>query len=133
MDVMLIHAETGEIRPADIGWSWELLFLCDVFFVPLIRRKLFGWVALRLSCYFALVVYITAAWNGQMDLSGALAHRLFLGLLILGGLPFLSGSAIYLSFKGNELSARKLLKSGWTFADPESRVAEYAKIKWRVD
>ena len=77
MDVMLVHAETGEIRPADIGWSWELLFLCDVFFVPLIRRKLFGWVALRLSCYFALVMYGAAALTGQMNLSGALSHSLF--------------------------------------------------------
>ena len=132
MDVMLVHAETGEIRPADIGWSWELWFCMDWFFIPLIRRELNGWAVIRLCGYLGIFIFLMAAVSGSMESERSLQLMIFYWFMVLAIGIFLGVSGIFLCLRGNELSAKKLLKSGWTFADPESWVAEYAKTKWRL-
>ncbi len=34
--------------------------------------------------------------------------------------------------KGNELAARKLIRKGWKFAQPDAVDAQYAKRRWGV-
>ena len=122
MEVLLINRNTGELRAQEVGWSWIIL-LFDIFFaIPLFVRRLYFWAALRLGLYLIIMIE-----SGNRDDVGA-----FFG--IFGG-PFLLFLLydIFFSFWGNRMAGRKLLRSGWEFADPGSLRTRYAVQKWQVD
>ena len=55
----------------------------------------------------------------DIGVSGYISLIFFLLLVFIGGI-------------GNEMTAKKYLKLGWTFVEPDSEITKTAKTRWRI-
>ncbi len=116
MQVMLEEPNSGQKKFVKVGFSWTLFLLSIFYGIPLFIRGLIG------HGLFVLAIGVFAAFasNGPEDS----------GLVEICGL-LLIGSAIFYGIKGNELTAKRLIKKGWKFAKEDS-ATEYARAKWSM-
>ena len=111
--------QTGEVRQVKVGFSWALFFFSGVFGIPLFRRKLIAWGWVMLAYNIAAVLLLIGSRKTD---SGA---SLIMNVVIWFALA-------YLGFKGNEITAKNYLASGWRFVEPGSDLTRYAKMKWHI-
>lgn len=113
MKVPLKNTTTGDIVQVKVGWSWTLFFFSSIFGIPLFLRKLHLWgcVFLGLCGFNMLIFYID-------PISFMLSQFVIIGMVI------------WFAIRGNEMTAKNLLKRGYEFVDPEGDVARFAKARW---
>lgn len=117
MRVTLSNDRTGELKEIKVGWSWTLLIFTQFLGIPLYLRKLNNWGSLVAGlCIF----YTILGWT-----DGYWALWILSGLIILG-------LSVFFAIRGNEMTAKALLESGWIFAYPEDRSTTFAKSKWSL-
>ena len=121
MKVQLINPRTGELKAIKVGFSWTLFLFAGFFGIPLMLRKLYGWAALFLA--------ISLLSPFAMDLANAETdHEVFIAFTLTFG--FQLAALLIIAIKGNELTAKRLIDKGWTFANPDSLETQLAKRKW---
>ncbi|MDE1571182.1 hypothetical protein [Aquabacter sediminis] len=121
MKLQLINPRTGELKAIKVGFSWTLFLFAGFFGIPLMLRKLYGWAALFLA--------ISLLSPFAMDLASAETDReVFIAVTLSFG--FQLAALLIIAIKGNELTAKRLIDKGWTFANPDSLETQLAKRKW---
>lgn len=119
MKVGMKNPKTGEIKQVKVGWSWTLFFFSGMFGIPLFLRGLYIWGAVFLAV--GSINVIMPAPTEELQAVGMLFNALiYLGL------------QVYMSIKGNELTAKNYLEKNWTFVDPESEDTTVAKERWGI-
>jgi len=113
MKVKMKNPITGELKEVKIGWSWTIFFLSGFFGIIFFLRKLNIWGGIFLALSVAML-FTTA----QPEIT--LYLTLIFWVLI-----------IWLSVKGNEMTAKNYLELGWEFSDTDDSV-EFAKGKWGI-
>ena len=105
------HKQSGEMESLYVGFNFSLFFLSFALFgLLLYLRGLTKWGIIS-----------TLSWIG-----------IFIpGLNILIG-GFIIGASIYLGIKGNELTAKHLLKKGYEFMNPDSELVKRTKMLWNI-
>ena len=119
MKVGMRNPKTGEIKEVKVGWSWTIFFFSGILGIPLFLRGLHMWGAVFLAIGTINVVVPTPTDEAQ-----ALA-------VVINALIFL-GLQVFMSIKGNELTAKNYLEKDWTFVDPESENTKQAKQRWGI-
>ena len=124
--VMLINRVNGERKQLKTGFSLEMFFGSSFLGFPLFGviffvRQLYGLGGI----YFAgsMVFYLTWIVGASTDSDGA---GVFRGLMWLTALL----ASVLFGVKGNEMTAKSLLRKGWTILDDGSGSARAAKLKW---
>jgi hypothetical protein len=119
MKVTMKNPKTGESKEVKVGWSWILFLFSGFFGLPLFLRKLNVWGSIFLVLWVVnlLVPYVVTDDSSFLSI--------FLGLIFLG-------LAIFLGIKGNEMTAKNYLESGWVFAEPDSQQTKMAKERWGI-
>lgn len=126
MHVMMTNEKEGETRSVEVGFSWTILFLSPLLGAPLYTRHLSAWG----GAILAIEVMAGRLYRAQHHMpyhNAASGYRFLLALTFIAVI----GISAFLSIKGNELSAKNLLKEGWEFDDDE-RVVRYAKTAWSM-
>lgn len=115
MDIIFKNSQTGEVKPVKFGWSWTL-FLFSIFFgIPLFMRKLYLWG----SIWFIIsTIAIIDEFNNPNDASPITLLQI--------------GLSIFFAIKGNEITAKKLLRSGWYITNTDNDFVKMAMGKWGV-
>ena len=113
--VQLRNDRSGEIKRIKVGWSWVLFFFCTLLGIPLFLRRLYG-----LGIMFLAIWILSAAGSMLLGPAGSVITLLLIPLNVWMGL------------KGNEITGKKLLETGWSFSDPGGENAKYAKTKWKL-
>lgn len=113
--VQLRNDRSGEIKRVKVGWSWVLFFFCTFLGIPLFLRRLHG-----LGIMFLVIWIISVVLSMMLGPAGSAVTLLLIPLNIWMGL------------KGNEITGKKLLETGWSFTDPDGENAKYAKTRWRL-
>ena len=121
MKVQLINPRTGELKAIKVGFSWTLLLFAGFFGIPLMLRKLYGWAALFLAISL-LSPFAMELANAETDQEVFIAFTLSFG--------FQLAALLIIAIKGNELTAKRLIDKGWTFANPDRLETQLAKRKW---
>lgn len=120
MKVEFKNPKTNEIKEVKVGWSWILFLFSSIFGLPLFLRKLYVWGGLFL-----------VFWVVNLLGSLGLPEEQGLGLNIIMSLISLCLS-IFLGVKGNEMTAKNYLETGWEIAEPDSANVRIAKAKWGI-
>jgi hypothetical protein len=115
MKVALKNPKTGEFKEVKVGWSWILFLFSGFFGLPLFLRKLNVWGAIFLALWIV---------NLAITLVTPYADA---GLLIVA-ISF--GLQIFMGIKGNEMTAKNYLESGWVFTEPDNEQVKIAKARW---
>lgn len=122
MDVILEKRSKpgrGELKEVKVGFSWTLLFLSPIFGIPLFMRGLSQW---------GQAMFVLAAIQlPELFIDTEKWHN-----IALIGTVLAIGCAIYLGFKGNEITAKHLLDNGWDFAEDDNHATQLAKMRWSV-
>lgn len=121
MKVQLINPRTGELKAIKVGFSWTLFLFAGFFGIPLMLRKLYGWAALFLAISL-LSPFAMELANAETDREVFIAFTLSFGFQLT--------ALLIIAIKGNELTAKRLIDNGWTFANPDSLETQLAKRKW---
>ena len=120
MKVAMLNPRTGELKRIKVGWSWILFFFSGFAGIPLLLRRLYLWAAVVVFGNIGLAMIVD-----NMDPNDkAYPTAIFVTL------AFQTALAAFIAMKGNELTGKNLLEKGWTFADPDSFEAQYARRKW---
>ena len=118
IDVEFVNPRTGYQKKVKVGWSWVLLFLSGVLGIPLYMRRLYAW-GVVFSIIWVLGIVLTSLSNA----AGIGAVFIFVTILQ-------AALQIYLAAKGNEITGKNLLNTGWEFKYPDSDGARFARLKW---
>lgn len=121
MRVALRHRGTGDMKFIETGWSWPIFWFAGFFGLPLFFRGLALWGTV-----------MVAVWSMQVaaDLVATSADR---ANTIHWALALIStGLCVFLGYRGNALSARRLIACGYEFAKPDSAEARYAMESWNL-
>ncbi|MEP9380571.1 hypothetical protein ABLE91_28025 [Aquabacter sp. CN5-332] len=118
MKVPLTNPRTGEVKFIKIGWSWTLFFFSVFLGLPLFLRRLYMWGAVFVVLNIILLIV-------QQDVR-------FMPIALMCWLAQF-GFTIFISIKGNALTARNLLQKGWRFANPDAVETKYAKNRWSAE
>ena len=123
--VTLKNGNTGEIKNIKIGWNWRFFFFSGLWGIPEFRAKLYiwGWLLLGFQLFVTLIVACVAAAGADQDAINGLSVPI--GLIQLG-------FNIYLATCGNEMSVKRHLERGWSFAEPGSKPALFLQLKWAM-
>ena len=119
MKVGMQNPKTGEIKQVKVGWSWTLFFFSGMFGIPLFLRGLHTWGAVFLAVGSINLIMRTPTEEVQV-ISMLFNAAIYLGL------------QLYMSIKGNELTAKNYLEKNWTFVDAESEDTALAKQRWGI-
>lgn len=120
INVALQNPATGEIKLVKVGWSWVLFLFSGFFGIPLFRRKLPTWALVFVAINLVTIACQVPSNNPAAQLLTILAQLLGLAL------------AIFMGVKGNEITAKNYLAQGFRFADPNSDMTRYAKMRWHI-
>ncbi|AVJ29090.1 hypothetical protein CLM73_19290 [Achromobacter spanius] len=113
------NPKTGEIKQVKVGWSWTIFLFSGMFGIPLFLRGLHVWGAVFLAV--GAINLIMPEPTEEVQAIAVLIHAaIYLGL------------QLYMSIKGNELTAKNYLEKNWTFVDPESEDTALAKQRWGI-
>jgi hypothetical protein len=117
MQVPLRNNFTGQVKLIKIGWSWTLFFFGPFFGIPLFIRRLpeLGIVA----GFFSSAKFAT----DLMPTNGGFKLVLDALLLVV---------TFWLAINGNRLTGMRYLERGWSFAEPDSQLAQLARLDWRL-
>lgn len=122
IEVPFKNPKTNEIKNVKVGWSWTLFFFSAWLGVPLFMRKLNFWGGIFLALWLVnSFLQISMRRTNDADV---IAFFLFLVIL---------GLIIWISIKGNEMTAKKYLELGWKFAEPNSEATRFGKLKWGLN
>ncbi|MDR2056010.1 MAG: hypothetical protein LBQ10_09125 [Desulfovibrio sp.] len=121
MKVTMKNPKTGESKEVKVGWSWILFLFSGFFGLPLFLRKLNVWGAI----FLVLCIVFLVAPNVIPNDDDSFALSLVLQLSSCG-------LSIFLGIKGNEMTAKNYLESGWMFAEPDSQQTKMAKSRWGI-
>ena len=119
IEVPFKNAKTNEIRKVKVGWSWTLFLFSSWLGVPLFMRKLNRWGLIFLGLW-VLSTFLQFSMGRGSGLEG-LAAIVFLIAI---------GLSIWIAIKGNEMTAKNYLQTGWKFAEPDSEATRFGKLKW---
>jgi hypothetical protein len=114
------HPRTGELKQVKVGFSWVLFFWSGLFGLPLFLRRLHIWGGIFLALWIVNLI-------GPMIVRGP--DGIFLQGIIFFIMLLLQ---IWLGIKGNEMTAKNYLESGWEFVDPTDAMTLMAKGKWGI-
>lgn len=111
------NPKTGEIKTVKVGFSWTLLLFSGFFGIPLFLRKLNTWGGISLGLCFINI--LLSASNSHAAAAASIGPNLVsLGL------------SIWMGIKGNELTAKNYIESGWELRNRESDSTRYALGRW---
>lgn len=120
MKVAMKNPKTGEIKEVKVGWSWTLFLFSGFFGLPLFLRRLHVWGAIFLALWVVNLVAPAIVPGDE-------------GTVIAVILSFVSlGLGIFIAIKGNEMTAKNYLESGWVFVEPDSELTKMAKMRWGI-
>ena len=119
--VNLQHERTGELKSVKVGWSWTLFLFSQAWGIPLFFRRMFDWAAV---CFILSAVNFWLLMIADTDP----AARDISGILGVGSI----GISVFLALRGNELTAKRMLREGWTFSNPDDVVTHHAKRVWSL-
>ncbi len=116
------------------GFSLSLLFLSTFFGLPLLSRRLWGWAAAMFALSTVQIWRMVSRFS--MMLSAADLAQIETAMQT----DFLDDAAewsllicsVVLAFKGNEWTAKNLLKKGWRFTDPDDALVQKAAARWKL-
>jgi hypothetical protein len=117
----LKHERTGELQSIKVGWSWTLFLFSQFWAIPLFYRQLFDWAMIQLVLT-ALTLTYGVFGEAESDL------MVFAFVLALGTI----GVSIFVGQRGNELTAKRMLRDGWVFAEPDAQLTQHAKRAWSL-
>lgn len=116
MQVMLEEPKTEQKKFVKVGFSWTLFLLTIFYGIPLFLRGLIGHgIAVLLVAMIGAIAQSNGDGGGLVELCGLI----------------LIGFAVFYGIKGNELTAKRLIKKGWKFSKEDS-ATEYARAKWSM-
>lgn len=126
MHVRLQNDRTGEVKEIKVGFSFTLFFFSTVLGIPLFMRKLNQWgTAMLVLCLaYWLFNYAPMPDDGSAGVTNSDIFFLLLNIAMFGLTTFLG-------IKGNELTAKHLLETGWSFTE-DDQVTDFAKMKWSL-
>ncbi len=116
INVPFKNPKTGEVKFVKVGWSWTLFFFAGILGIPLFLRKLNAWGGIFLALW-AINFLLPNIVRGPDGL--VVYTALFLAFF---------GLTIWVSIKGNELTAKNYLDIGWVFAEPDSEATRFGKM-----
>jgi hypothetical protein len=111
LKVTLVNASGEKYKEIEVGFCWTIFF--------------FSWITLFLRGFWfwgILLLGITALVMLVPDQRVKVYLMPLLYILPLG-----------LAIVGNKWTARKYLKRGWTYLEPDSVEARFARKKWHLD
>lgn len=117
--VEMQHKDSGEVKSVKVGWSWTLFLFSGFFGLPLFLRKLYIWGAVFLVLW---VVNFIAPYLAPTPEEAAIVTFFMFAIFL--------GLQIWLGIKGNEMTAKNYLESGYVWRNPESDATKFAKGKW---
>lgn len=120
INVPFKNPKTGEVKFVKVGWSWTLFFFAGILGIPLFLRKLNAWGGIFLALW-AINFLLPNIVRGPDGL--VVYTALFLAFF---------GLTIWVSIKGNELTAKNYLDIGWVFAEPDSEATRFGKMNWGI-
>jgi len=143
MKVALRNVKSGNVKSVGIGWNWTMFLFSGLFGIPLFTRRLYLWGGLCLALSGLFLMSFLAIFGLQTILDNDIANDFGgtevilqlcreIGKLMSRLVLFILGISIYLGLKGNQMTARKYVKKGWVFVDPDSDVTKMAKLEWGV-
>jgi len=119
------HPESGKMESLIVGFNFILLFFGFIFFgLLLYLRGLIKW-----GVFFTILNIVPLViFSRPNDLFSDKTQSI---IIISFGL-IVAVCQIYLGIKGNELTAKKLIKKGYHFVQPESEKVILAKKRWNI-
>ena len=111
---------TGEIKEVKVGFSWTLFLWSGLFGLPLFLRRLYVWGAIFLSLWIVNAAAIALGPKSNGELVSNVMGFIYLGLVIFVGI------------RGNEMTAKNYLETGWVFLEPDSELTKMAKMRWGI-
>ena len=134
----MINEAEHRLQKVKVGFSWTLLFWTWLFAIPLFLRRVhtwaFGVLGFILASYYVESFYRfnEPVIHFHMENKGVMHIAYYFSFLNDWGSIALFILSVYLGFKGNEITGRHYLRSGWRFAMPDSPEAKYACYKWHI-
>lgn len=130
----IVLPETGERDVLRIGFNFQFLLFSGLFGLPLFFKGMWKWAwtmfALCSAEYYISfqkmkqAVQITT-YKDLFAFNPASNFEDFIGLITLI-------LAVVLGFKGNEWRAKKMLKAGWRFVNPDAPMSQKAAKTWKL-
>jgi hypothetical protein len=114
--VTLKNPRTRVSKDIKIGWNWPLFLFSNFLGLPLFLRRLNSWGAAFMGLW-VLNIFVSVLGLGFLRI-----------IIVLAGV----GLAIWMGRKGNELTAKNLLATGWLWADPRAPEVAAAKRAWDI-
>lgn len=118
MNISFKNIKTGEVRQVKVGFSWVLFLFAGILGIPLFIRKLNMWGSVFLAVWVVNLLVSSLPSSDDVDLS----------ILVL--FCVMAGLQIYMGIKGNELTAKNYLETGWELTEPDAPLTQYAKKQW---
>lgn len=121
MRVTFKNPKTGELKEVKVGFSWVLFLFSPFLGFPLFLRRLNIWGGVFLLLWFVNII-------AQYMISDPVAASLLVLILFI----IIFALSIWVGIKGNEMTAKNYLETGWVFADEKSDAVRFAKGKWGI-
>jgi hypothetical protein len=118
MNISFKNVKTGEVRQVKVGFSWVLFLFAGILGIPLFIRKLNMWGSVFLAVWVVNLLVSSLPSSEDVDSSVAVLFIVAVGL------------QIYMGIKGNELTAKNYLETGWELTEPDAPLTQYAKKQW---
>ncbi len=115
------HERSGELRSIKVGWSWTLFLFSQLWGIPLFLRQMFDWAMIMVILSALSFIFMLA---GEVD-ETSLLLGMAIGCVVIG-------ISVYMGLRGNELTARQMLRQGWIFADPSDAASVHARRTWSL-
>ncbi len=101
--ILIKNPKTGEVKTLEVGWS----------FTAFLSNFMIGFVTL---------IFVIVDIDHQLKIQ-SFVFAFFFSIAM----------GIIFSIIANRYIAKKYLKKGWIFVDPESKSVKIAKLKWGID
>lgn len=130
----IVLPETGDRDVLRIGFNFQFLLFSGLFGLPLFLKGMWKW-AWTMFALCSLEYYMSFQKMKQAVQITSYADLLSFDPLndfsdVIGTVTLIL--AVILGFKGNEWRARKMLRAGWCFVNPEAPMSQKAAKTWKL-
>jgi hypothetical protein len=115
IEVPFVNPRTGERKLIKVGFAWPVGLFGTILGIPLFLRGLNSWGAVCL-----------VLWTINFLVYGVDSEAAVLVELVEIAIQ------IWLGFKANEMTAKRLLETGWVWAEPGSEATKIAMRTWQL-